>query len=147
MNTEYQPTTFTKVTIQGRAGEEAVLKYTVNGKPILSFSVAVNKGPKDNRRTIWFTAKVFGELAEQTRVAKGELVTLYGSLDISAWNDKRSGERRERLEVLVDSLERPVVDTAPSQKENSFVAPRKAPPVTARDNPVGREWSEADLPF
>ena len=136
---DFQPTTFTRVTIQGRAGEDAILKYTVNGKPILSFSLAVNKGPKEQRRTLWFTAKAFGELAERTKVQKGELVAITGSLDISAWNDKRTGERRERLEVLIDSLERV---SAPQP----FAPQKKFPDVSIRSIP-GIEWNESDLPF
>jgi single stranded DNA-binding protein len=95
---------FAELNLRGRAGQDGILKYTASGKPILSFSVAVNKGPKENRRTIWLTVKAFGDLAESAEVRKGDLLDVQGSLDISTWQDKTTGSPRERAEVLANEI-------------------------------------------
>jgi len=98
------PWTFAKVQLQGRAGMDGLLKYTASGKPILSFSVAVNRGPKEAKRTLWLTVKAFGDLAQNTQVRKGDMLTVEGNLDISTWQDRTTGAQRERTEVLADSI-------------------------------------------
>jgi single-strand DNA-binding protein len=98
------PWTFAKASIQGRAGMDAKLAYTASGKPIMTVSVAINKGPKENRRTLWLTVKAFGELAERTHIRKGDMITVDGNLDISSWNDRTTGAQRERTEVLADQI-------------------------------------------
>lgn len=98
------PWTFAKASIQGRAGMDAKLSYTASGKPILSVSIAINKGPKDSRRTLWLTVKAFGDLAETTEIQKGDMVTVDGSLDVSSWSDKTTGQQRERTEILADQI-------------------------------------------
>lgn len=95
---------FADVQLRGRAGQDSVLKYTASGKPIMTFSIAVNRGPKENRRTIWLSCKAFGELAQTTQVKKGDLVDVNGALDISSWADKTTGQQRERVEILVNEI-------------------------------------------
>jgi single stranded DNA-binding protein len=95
---------FADVQLRGRAGQDSVLKYTASGKPILTFSLAINRGPKENRRTIWLSCKAFGDLAESSQVKKGDLVDVSGSLDISSWADKTTGQQRERVEILVNEI-------------------------------------------
>jgi len=95
---------FADVQLRGRAGQDGQLKYTAGGKPIFTFSLAVNRGPKENRRTIWLSCKAFGELAEKAQVKKGDLIDVNGSLDISSWADKTTGQQRERVEILVNEL-------------------------------------------
>jgi len=129
------PWTFAKASIQGRAGMDAKLAYTASGKPILSVSIAINKGPKDNRRTLWLTVKAFGELAEGTRIRKGDMVTVDGSLDISSWNDRTTGQQRERTEVLADQIKVHVGEA------KNFSATK---PVEAPSEPA---WNDEDVPF
>jgi len=131
--------TFAKITIQGRAGEDSVLRWTTNGKAVASVSIAVNKGPKEARRTIWFTAKAFGEAAEALRVERGQLVRIDGNLDVSSWIDKRTGEKRERFEVLIDTLSTDVQDSS-AQK------PSASPRAQAESPAQSGDW-DADLPF
>lgn len=95
---------FADVQLRGRAGQDSQLKYTPSGKPILTFSIAINRGPKDARRTIWLSCKAFGQLAESSQVKKGDLVDVNGALDISSWADKTTGQQRERVEILVNEI-------------------------------------------
>jgi single stranded DNA-binding protein len=102
------------INLLGRAGQDGIKRYTPSGKPIFTVSVAVNRGPKENRRTIWFGIKAFGELAETVIVKKGDLVEVMGQVDVSTWTDKTTGQPRERFEVLANDIfvqERPQTET------------------------------------
>lgn len=127
-----QPWTFCKVDAQGRAGQDGVLRYTASGKPILSVSVAINRGPKEAKRTIWLTLKAFGELAEKTQIRKGDTVQITGSLDVSSWNDKTTGQQRDRIEILADQV---------------TVKPRNSPAAGFFGASGGQAWDDEDLPF
>ena len=136
--TKQGPWTFAKATIQGRAGMDAKLAYTPSGKAILSVSVAVNKGPKENRRTIWLTAKAFGELAQSTTIRKGDLVTVDGNLDISSWQDRTTMQQRDRVEILADAIQVHV------NTKGQPVVPSQVGQLETAQTP---EWVEADLEF
>ena len=81
------------------------------------------------------TVKAFGELAEGTKIRKGDMVTVDGSLDISSWNDRTTGQQRERTEVLADQIKVHVGEA----KNFSATKPIQAPSEAV--------WDEADLPF
>ena len=58
-----------KVVLVGRAGGNAELKFTAGGKPVASFSLAVNESFKSrdgekNDRVEWFRCVCFNKLAE-----------------------------------------------------------------------------------
>lgn len=132
------PWTFAKATIQGRAGMDAKLAYTPSGKAILSVSVAVNKGPKENRRTIWLTVKAFGELAQSVTIKKGDLVTVDGNLDISSWQDRTTMQQRDRVEILADAIQVHV------NTRGQPAAPTQVGQLETAQIP---EWDDSDVPF
>jgi single stranded DNA-binding protein len=129
------PWTFAKVQIQGRAGMDGKLAYTASGKAIMTVSLAINKGPKENRRTLWLTVKAFGDLAQDVRISKGDMVTVDGNLDISTWQDRTTGAQRERTEVLADHI------VIQARKEGQAF---KSSKPGALPEPV---WNDEDVPF
>ena len=104
MNEQRERYSYADISIRGNAGRDGELRYTPAGKAVLQVGIAISKGTKEKPRTVWLTLKAFGELAEQTRIAKGDKVQAHGYLDIAEWTDKRTGLPKERVEVIASEI-------------------------------------------
>jgi single-strand DNA-binding protein len=99
-----------KVVLVGRAGGNAELKFTARGKPVASFSLAVNESFKrrdgeKNDRVEWFRCVCFNKLAEIAGqyVTTGKLLFLEGRLQTRKYDD-REGNARKVIEVVISQL-------------------------------------------
>lgn len=100
-----------RVIISGNIGMEPELRRTASGTSILSLSVAVNDRKKSQQSgewedyTNWISCVMFGTRAQSVSkyLHKGNKVAIDGKLRYSSW--ERDGQRRSKLEVLVDDLE------------------------------------------
>ncbi|MGN0034850.1 MAG: single-stranded DNA-binding protein, partial [Coriobacteriales bacterium] len=100
------------VTISGNITRDAELRATGGGTSVLRFGVAVNDRRK-NRDGEWedhanfVDCVMFGRRAESLEryLTKGVKVAVSGRLSYSSWEDRDTGQRRSRLEVVVDELE------------------------------------------
>jgi single-strand DNA-binding protein len=100
-----------KVILLGNLGKDPEVKVTPNGTPVAKFTLATNERYKDKNgqwqdRTEWHnlvawqrTAEIVGEY-----VKKGSKVYVEGSLRTSSWDDKNSGEKKYRTEIIVNDL-------------------------------------------
>jgi single-stranded DNA-binding protein len=73
---------YERLTIIGHIGS-AEAKKSPSGNPYVRLSVAVDRGTKENRKTVWYTVLLFGGLAERAQAmlpyyAKGRLVLVEG---------------------------------------------------------------------
>jgi len=70
------------LTIAGGLTRDAELRRTNDGDPILSFSVAVDDGYGDKKRTIYFDCAMFGKRGEKIAgfLVKGQKVCVSGEL-------------------------------------------------------------------
>ncbi|MDY5160980.1 single-stranded DNA-binding protein [Actinotignum urinale] len=95
-------------TITGNIGQDAILKYTKTGKPVLNISV--NATPRkrleddtweNHGEPIWIEATFWNEYAEHYAdiLEKGQRVRLEGTLMMKAWTTEK-GEERQHLEVM-----------------------------------------------
>lgn len=68
------------ITIAGRTGKNAELRRTQDGTQVLSFSVAVDDGYGDRKKTLWFDCSLFGKrgAALEPILPKGTSVTVSG---------------------------------------------------------------------
>lgn len=78
---------FQEITIIGHLGNDPELRYTQSGKPVASFSVAVNNTRKTPdgeavKETIWFRISAWDKTAENCSqyLSKGRLVMVKGTL-------------------------------------------------------------------
>jgi single-strand DNA-binding protein len=99
-----------KVTIIGNVGKEPEMRYTSNGKPVTSFSVATNwlyTSPEGERKqeTEWFSVVAWDRLAEQCNqfLAKGKLVYAEGRLRTRTW-DGQDGQHHTTVEVIANRV-------------------------------------------
>ncbi len=99
------------VTLVGRAGQDPELKFVGSGEKyqaLCKLTLAVDRGRKksDMSEPDWFSLEIWGKPAEIAGqyVKKGSLIGVTGSLIFSRWQDKVSGDDRERPVIRVDSL-------------------------------------------
>ncbi|MFK5283944.1 single-stranded DNA-binding protein, partial [Lacticaseibacillus paracasei] len=52
------------LTLAGNIGKRAELRKTGNGESVAGFSVAVDDGFGDKKRTLWFDVSIWGKRAE-----------------------------------------------------------------------------------
>jgi single-strand DNA-binding protein len=100
-----------KVILVGHLGKDPEVKYTPSGTPVAKFSLATNERYKDKEgnwqdRTEWHnivawqrTAEIVGEYCK-----KGSQVYLEGRLRTDSWDDKQTGQKKYRTEIVVNDL-------------------------------------------
>jgi single-strand DNA-binding protein len=100
-----------KVILVGNVGQDPEVKYTANGIPIAKVSLATNERFKDRNeqwqdRTEWHSIVAWQRLAEIVGeyVRKGSKVYVEGKLQTSTWEDKQTGEKRHRTEIVAREI-------------------------------------------
>ncbi len=99
-----------KVIIIGNVGSEPEMRFTPNGKPVTSFTVATNwlfTTPEGERKqeTEWFNIVAWNRLAEQCNqfLAKGRLVYAEGRLRTRSW-EGQDGQQHSKMEVIANRV-------------------------------------------
>ena len=94
----------------GRVGQDAELKYTTAGKPVCSFSMAIDNGKDkegEKRSPTWIKATLWEKRAEalQPYITKGKLVMVQGPVSTEAWVGKEDGEAKSKITVTCREFE------------------------------------------
>lgn len=100
-----------RVIISGNLTRDPELRQTQSGMAVLSFGVAVNDRRKNPQTGEWedypnfVDCTMFGARANSLAnyLTKGTKVAIEGKLRWSQW--ERDGQKRSKLEVIVDELE------------------------------------------
>ncbi|MDQ5847259.1 MAG: single-stranded DNA-binding protein [Acidobacteriota bacterium] len=102
---------FNKVILVGNLGRDPELRYTPQGTPVCSFSMATNERRKDKTgemqdQTTWFRVTLWGRQAETASqyLTKGRPVYIEGRLRVEEWTD-RDGKARHTLEVHATEMQ------------------------------------------
>ena len=105
------PKSINKVILVGNVGADPEVKYTPSGVPVGKFSLATNERFKNKSgewqdRTEWHNIVAWQRLAEIVGeyVSKGSKVYIEGKLQTSSWEDRRSGEKKYRTEIVARDL-------------------------------------------
>lgn len=100
-----------KVILIGNLGKDPEVKYTPSGTAVAKFSIATNERYKDKGgewqdRTEWHNIVAWQRLAEIVGeyVKKGSKLYIEGRLQTSSWDDKESGQKRYKTEVIANDL-------------------------------------------
>lgn len=100
-----------KVILIGNLGKDPEIKYTPSGTAVAKFSLATNERYKDKSgewqdRTEWHNIVAWQRLAEIVGeyVKKGNKLYIEGRLQTSSWEDKQSGEKKYRTEIVAQDL-------------------------------------------
>src|SRR5260370_14471144 len=105
------PKSVNKVILVGNVGKDPEVKYTPSGIPLGKFSLATNERFKDKNgefqeRTEWHNIVAWQRLAEIVGefVSKGSKVYVEGKIQTSSWDDRHSGEKKYRTEIVARDL-------------------------------------------
>jgi len=102
---------FSKAIIAGNLTRDPDLRTTPNGASVCSFSVAVNRVYRDSSGTqqesvSFIDCSAWGKLGEMIGqyAKKGSGVLVSGRLDQRTWEDKTTGQKRSRVEIVVEDF-------------------------------------------
>ena len=100
-----------KVVLMGNLTKEPEIRYSQSAEPVAfgRYSLAVSRRFKRDGEpdTDFFDCVVFGKSAEfaERYFKKGMRLCVSGSLRNSSWEDKQTGQKRYRTEIVVDEQE------------------------------------------
>jgi single-strand DNA-binding protein len=144
------PKSINKVILVGNVGADPEVKYTPSGIPVGKFSLATNERFKDKSgewqdRTEWHNIVAWQRLAEIVGeyVSKGSKVYIEGKLQTSSWDDRRSGEKKYRTEIVARDL------VLLGLRESGNSKPEHASSGEQRERDVAEscEITDEDIPF
>jgi single-strand DNA-binding protein len=100
-----------KVFLLGNVGKDPEIRTTPGGMTVATFSLATAERAKDPQgnwtdKTEWHNLVAFQRTAEIVRdyVKKGTQVFIEGKIQTRSWDDKESGQKKYRTEILVNEL-------------------------------------------
>ena len=102
---------FSKAIITGNLTRDPELRTTPNGASVCSFSVAVNRVYRDSNGAqkedvSFIDCSAWGKLGEMIGqyAKKGSGVLVSGRLSQRTWEDKNTGQKRSRVEIVVEDF-------------------------------------------
>lgn len=164
---------FSKVIITGNLTRDPELRTTPNGATVCSFTVAVNRTYKDSSGTNQESVSFIdcsawskpGEIINQY-AKKGTGILVSGRLEQRSWEDKTTGQKRSRVEIIVEEFNflggadangagsyaagasygaAPAADTASAAPADG--APADGAEVIPQDVPADGKVDLKDVPF
>ena len=154
-----------KAILMGRLTRDPELRHTGTGTPVCSFSVAVDNGYGENKRTDFINCVAWNKTAEfvTNYFGKGKMIIVDGRIQSRSWEDQ-NGEKRYATEVIAERVGFGETKTAESgtsggqggygNSQGGYGNNYGVPPPPAGPNNYGqnaaRDFGEAvddDLPF
>jgi single-strand DNA-binding protein len=100
-----------KAMLTGHLGADPEMRFTPQGSPVTTFRVASGRTWKSadgtqHDDTEWFSVVAWDKLAEicNQYLTKGTRVYVEGRLQTRSWDDKTSGEKRYKTEVVAQDM-------------------------------------------
>lgn len=102
---------FSKAIIAGNVTRDPEMRTTTSGSQVCSFAVAVNRSYKDSSgaqqdQVSYIDCVAWGKSAELIcqYVHKGSPLLVSGRLEQRSWDDKNSGQKRSRTEIVIEDF-------------------------------------------
>jgi single-strand DNA-binding protein len=146
-----------KVILLGNVGKDPEIKATASGTVVATFSIATSERFKDKTgnwqdRTEWHNLVAYQRTAEIIRdyVKKGNKLYVEGRLQTSSWDDKTTGQKKYKTEIIVNDLSllsgRGEGDGSSGgySKSNTASFDQRSP---AEDYSQSTEITDDDIPF
>lgn len=144
-----------QVSFKGNVGKVYGLKFSQDGKPRFSFSVAESHGKFDQNNqwqdtgTTWWNTTVFGRLAEDLadviQEGQKQRVVVVGRSQTRKF--EHNGEQRESLDVIANDVglvHRAAQQNQPQAQQGGWGAPATPP---AGDPWAGGQQGQTPAPF
>jgi single-strand DNA-binding protein len=131
--------TVNRVTLLGNVGKDPEVRAAPSGSIIANFSIATTDRYKDaagnwQDKTEWHNLVAFKRTAEIIRdyVKKGSKLYVEGKIQTRSWDDKETGAKRYKTEILVNELA--LLDSGKPSERTAEAA-------------VEQEIEDSDIPF
>jgi single-strand DNA-binding protein len=112
------------LTIAGNIGKSAELRTTNNGEKVAGFSVAVDDGFGDKKRTLWFDVSIWGKRAETL----APMLVKGGKVCVSGDFSTRDHDGKTYLTLRANEV------TLQSARQDRDDEPRREAPPARRDD-------------
>jgi single-strand DNA-binding protein len=147
-----------KVFLLGNVGKDPEIRTTAGGMNVASFSLATADRAKDAQgnwvdKAEWHNLVCFDKLAGivQNYVKKGSQILIEGKIQTRSWDDKTSGEKKYRTEILVNDLTllggRGEGGGAPSSGGYSKPASNSYATTAPANDYADQQITDDDIPF
>jgi single-strand DNA-binding protein len=144
-----------KVFLLGNVGKDPEIRSTASGMTVANFSLATADRAKDAQgnwvdKPEWHNLVCFDKLAETAKnyVKKGSSLFVEGKITNRSWDDKESGQKRYRTEIIVNDFTF-VGSKSGGEGGGSYSKPSSAAssaPAAAHDYPE-QGITDDDIPF
>lgn len=134
-----------EVRLIGRLTRDPELRATPAGASVCSFGLATNRKYKGNDGTLkdettFVEISCWGKVAENVSkyMKKGRLIFAAGRLKFESWDDKQTGQKRNKTSVVAESVQ--FLDFGEKQGETQQAQPAAAaakPPDVWNDPNLG----------
>lgn len=132
--------------IVGRLGRDPESRTTTSGMTIVELRVATDRWKKgEGKVTDWHSVKVFDKQAEACarHLSKGSEVAVVGRMETSSWEDRQTGAKRYKTEVIADRVS--FIGGRGERSGSTSSAGYGSPPP--QQAPAEDFASDEDLPF
>jgi single-strand DNA-binding protein len=148
-----------KVILLGNVGKDPEIRSTGGGTMVANFTLATSDRYQDPQgnwqdRTEWHNLVAFKRTAEIVRdyVKKGSKLYIEGKIQTRSWDDKETGAKRYRTEIIVNdlSLLSGRDDSSGggySRQPNSSTNMDQRSPAAQDEYSQSAEISDDDIPF
>jgi single-strand DNA-binding protein len=141
-----------KAIVIGNLTRDPELRSLPSGIKVCTFSLATNRVWKDKagarqESTDYHNVVVFGRQAETVAqyMKKGSSILVEGRMQTRSWDDKNSGEKKYRTEIVADRTQFGPKGGQGGGGEGSTSAGSKAPASQGSDEVDSIEYPEEDI--
>jgi single-strand DNA-binding protein len=122
----------------GRVGKDAEVRATPNGKPVTGWTIAVDSGFGDNKKTTWIARTLWGERGPKIAgyIHKGDKIGVSGELSTREY--EYQGTKRTSVELNVREVEL----LGSKERSGSGTAPAPASAAAPAD-----DFGDQEIPF
>ena len=98
---------FNRVILAGNLTRDPELRFTNDGVPVCSFGLAVNRVRSRTEEVDFFDISAWRELGETIAnyKKKGDPILVEGRLQFRSWEDRESGQKRSKVDVVADNVQ------------------------------------------
>ena len=140
-----------KVILLGNLGQDPEVRYTAGGVTIANVSIATSNSWKDKisgetgEQTEWHRIVFFNRLAEivEQYLKKGSKIYVEGQLRTNSWEDKNTGEKKFRTEIVAREMQ--MLSSRGEMSHQNQDSGFDQSPQNTQEEIV--PWDDDDIPF
>jgi len=131
-------------TFSGRLGKDAETRYTPSQKAITNFSVAVDIGWGEKKRTMWLNCGLWGERGEKIAqyLTKGLAVTVTGDIELREYES--NGAMKQSLSLNVRDVD---IQSKIEKPQQQYTGGFREPAASKPQVPAQQGNFDDDIPF